>query len=541
MSEAGSRGVRYPAEEYSVHPIPSREKKKAGKWDGHWAKSAQGICIAVCIFCSFIAWVIIASTPYMRTFYVQDGQTWPFHLVMFLTIVSWLLFICCYAYFASSQPHKRRRTPWKLREMQFNITMTVLVFLAFIIEATNVWRWDFSQGFTMDPALMMGGMGGSMAYRPRNGQLNPRMMQNMLGPNSGRNMAFAAGSGAQNNFCAQYPQDCSNLVSLMAGINPFFGHHVFAAIMLAILFIVTVVALVFSVLAYRKWREEYLAATSPPPSVYSASTRRSEQSPGFFDGLLAWFGNLKTTITERGAEAKDSLMKVVKRDGGAADENDVDIGDPEDKYGFNAAKPTDEKDLLANGDAGSIHSVIDDLPPPDYPESASKSRRSSKSNYSKSRESNYSKSRESERSRRGDSKPRDYDDSRSHRSSRSRRHDEDDRRSSRHYDDDRRSSKHDDDDRKSRRSTKSRAESEHTTKSDHRSSSRHSDRGSRSSSRHNDRRRSRGDRRSRDRDDRRRSSHSKDGSKDDTVVSVATSDKNSGGAGGDPQSPSMLV
>ena len=49
-----------------------------------------------------------------------QGATWPFHMVMFFTIMGWLCVSILYILFTSGYHRRRKRKPWPSYELYFN-------------------------------------------------------------------------------------------------------------------------------------------------------------------------------------------------------------------------------------------------------------------------------------------------------------------------------------------------------------------------------------------------------------------------------------
>jgi hypothetical protein len=255
--------------------------------------------------------------------------------------------------------------------------------------------------------------------------------------------SMSANMGMQR-YCMQRPRECQDLMSLMAGINPYFGNHVFGAIMLVVSLLGTLAGSIYSILAYRKIKRE---------SSYDITAK---DGGNMLDRIRDQFSQYGNSISTRGVEVKERIAKMVNKENTA--DNTVEIGDADEVYGFKSAEDDDiEKRAISENGYASTRGRGDD-PPPDYhyPESTTKSYHSSKSYNSRS-DRDYAKSTSSSHSR-------------SHRSRRSRSRD------------------YDDDDRRSRRSSGSRYSHMKSSSSHHKSSD-HSSSNSRRSSRSRDRER----------------------------------------------------
>lgn len=423
---ANRHTVHYPEHEFTVHNVPRRKQKSGISWNGKYAKSVQGICAIFCIVVSMLAFLIIGFTPYTNPIYVLERQTWPFHLVMFFTIITWMLFCAAYAFFIMSKDEKYPDVSWTARKMQFNIAMSVLVLTALLIEATNIWRWDFSGQHGTNIAMMgMGNsmnMGGGMGRMQSVGGMGGYRGGSMGGWGAGRfgggamnNMGVRAGSMNANmgmqSYCVRYPRQCNDLMSLAAGVNPYFGNHLFGCVLLVLLLIGVLVAAVNSTLEYRKEKQD--------EAFYDVASKHSDNN--ILDRVRNRVSALGNTISTRGVEMKEKISKAVKRDD--VNEDDIDMGADAEEYGFKAA------DQLEKGlDLHVVEKPIvvrNDSPPPGYPESTTKSYQyhSSKSNNTSRSDRMYEKSSSSSsRSHQSRRRSRDYDDDRRSRRSSGSRH-----------------------------------------------------------------------------------------------------------------------
>lgn len=181
--------------------------------------------------------------------------------------------------------------------------MWLVAVFAVILEATNLWRWDFSGGFTITTSQMgagVGGIGGGFGNFGANIPIRPGSLNS--------NMAMQS-------YCRQYPRDCSDVMALITGINPFFGNHIFGLIMLVVHLIAVSVAVVHSIFMYRRFKRDYSPGGKPP---------KPEEAP-LKDkvGYQVW--NVRTTISNWGKETKEKLLDMIQRD---PDEEEVQKPDP---------------------------------------------------------------------------------------------------------------------------------------------------------------------------------------------------------------------
>nr|XP_039256938.1 uncharacterized protein LOC120333672 [Styela clava] len=225
--------------------------------DCNYARSLQGICKVVQICIIGLAWIMVAASPYWRPIFVMEGITWPFHVVMLLSIWVWLSTIFMYCLFMSgyhlSQSHKN----WPKIEFIFNMVMVIMVLIAAALEAGNVWRWDMSRG-----SVLTGGTAYSSYY------------QYGLRPG----MSFTQTLNF-NSYCAQRPYDCSDYFNLLAGNNSYYTNHLFAVVLLIFGLIAYLVSTFF---AWRTWRvferDMYKPGEMPKPTVWMRMQYRVEKA-----------------------------------------------------------------------------------------------------------------------------------------------------------------------------------------------------------------------------------------------------------------------
>jgi len=337
-----------------------RRRRRRVKWNGNYARGVQGICKAFCIFASLLAVIIIGSSPYGRPLYVREGVTWPFHIVMFLSVVSWLLFTAAYVFFVTGQQADCPHVPWPTRELQFNIVMFLLALFALILEAANLWRWDFSGGFTITTSQMgagVGGIGGGFGAFGANIPIRPGSLNS--------NMAMQS-------YCRQYPRDCSDVMALVTGINPFFGNHIFGLIMLVVLVISISIGLVHSIMMYKRFKRDYSPGGKPPKAKIQEAPLKDKV------GYQIW--NIRTNITNWGKETKDKLLDMIQREpdeegevgGVKTDPSSVGVKDQYLEEGgfYDEDEFTDYSESVKTG---FISESTTQPPPGYYPESSSPS------------------------------------------------------------------------------------------------------------------------------------------------------------------------
>merc|ERR1712227_789220 len=180
-------------------------------FDTRYAKSRQGIFKIVQWIISFIAWICIACTPYMKRIFVS-GVTWPFHFVVFFTIMGWLCVSILYILFTSGYHRRRKRKPWPSYELYFNATMIFWFFTAVMIESFNLWRWNY--GPYKEPVNHAGHSAPSTMYG---------------GAVSSNNQHYYQGWDPKL-YCRQRPQECHDYMNAVIYYNPYYPTHIFATI-----------------------------------------------------------------------------------------------------------------------------------------------------------------------------------------------------------------------------------------------------------------------------------------------------------------------
>jgi len=199
--------------------------------DQTYAKSKQGIFKVVLIILSFIAWICVACTPYVKRMFVIGGQTWPFHMVMFFTITANVALIIVYSLFVSGYHRRRKRKPWPTYELYFNAWLTVWFFIAAIIESCNAWRWNYGP-YT-------------------NSYTNSNHM-----PGSDTRYDMGVGNNNQGwthgwdmkRYCQMYKSDCHRRLDATLNYNGYYATHIFVCVAL---WAAVVLSLVATYLAYQ--------------------------------------------------------------------------------------------------------------------------------------------------------------------------------------------------------------------------------------------------------------------------------------------------
>jgi len=195
----------------------SRAQNNNVCFDTRYAKSKQGIFKVIQWIISFIAWICIACTPYTKRIFVQ-GATWPFHMVMFFTIMGWLCVSILYILFTSGYHRRRKRKPWPSYELYFNATMIFWFFTAAMIESFNLWRWNY--GPYKEPVNHAGHSAPSTMYG---------------GAVSSNNQHYYQGWDPKL-YCRQRPQECHDYMNAVIYYNPYYPTHIFATICLWVIF-----------------------------------------------------------------------------------------------------------------------------------------------------------------------------------------------------------------------------------------------------------------------------------------------------------------
>lgn len=119
--------------------------------------------------------------------------------------------------------------------------------MAGTLQSVHVWRWDYRNGLPLQSQMPAQSMGGNRG--------------NYFGGGIG-NLGLSGGLGSSN-FCGgaqgspSTQRDCMELLQAMAGINQYYGHHIFAAIFLWIIVCEFMVSLWLAYRTYRKFNERY--------------------------------------------------------------------------------------------------------------------------------------------------------------------------------------------------------------------------------------------------------------------------------------------
>lgn len=231
--------------------------------DCNYARSVQGICKIVAIILLGLAWIVIAASPYWRPIFVIGGQTWPFHIVMLISVVVWLATLFMYCLFMSGYHLNMGHYNWPKFELFFNICASLLVLLAACLEAGSVWRWDMRNGNVLNG----GANGGSYSNYYQYG----------LRPGMSFTQTLNFGS-----YCGSRPQDCRDYFSLLAGNNTYHANHIFGTVFL---FFSVIAYLVSTYFAYRTYqvfqRDMYKPGELPKPTMWMRFTYQIEQATNF--------------------------------------------------------------------------------------------------------------------------------------------------------------------------------------------------------------------------------------------------------------------
>ena len=91
-------------------------------FNSKYSMSLGGLCKTLQIVCLLVTWAIIASTPYWRRYMIIEGVTWPFHLVMLITIVVWLSTLCLYFIFLMGWHFSYKSIMWPGVDLWFNVS-----------------------------------------------------------------------------------------------------------------------------------------------------------------------------------------------------------------------------------------------------------------------------------------------------------------------------------------------------------------------------------------------------------------------------------
>ena len=205
-----------------------------------YAMSMQGLCKALQIVCLLVTWAVIAATPYWRRYFIIDGYTWPFHIVMLLSITLWLVTVGLYFVFLLGWHFSYKSISWPGVELWYNFVGCVMMIAAAILQSCHVWRWDYRNGLPLQSQMPAGYTGnGRNMYQGGIGN---------LGLSGGLGGASLCGMGNNRYGGSRTHRDCMELLQAMAGINVYFGHHVFATIFLWI------VVIEFIVSTYLAWK-----------------------------------------------------------------------------------------------------------------------------------------------------------------------------------------------------------------------------------------------------------------------------------------------
>jgi len=244
-------------------PYLSVERKRMTgcKCYNAYCKSVQGICKIAFMICAFLVFVIIGASPYFEPIFVLDYQTWPFHLVMLFDIVSWISVIIAFAFFTSGYHLNQPHIAWPKRELIFNCIVLAMVFLAMMLELTNIWRWD--------PSNIRDGIGDASRYiRIRYG--------NTYGGLGGYGMGGPVyGTGGRNSYYCGIVDSrfCDSYLLLLQNYNPYLANHIIAGVLLVVLFVIQIIAFSYSYRTYRRFKRDMSRGGAEPEPKLKLWTR----------------------------------------------------------------------------------------------------------------------------------------------------------------------------------------------------------------------------------------------------------------------------
>nr|CAB3262587.1 uncharacterized protein LOC100180658 [Phallusia mammillata] len=288
--------VHYPQND--VYPPRRRRRNKGCSCDESYAKSLQGICKVIALVMGALTFIIVGASPYWRPIFVLEAVTWPFHVVMLVTILVWLATLTMYGLFLSGQHLEYPHVAWPTVELQFNVVATIFILFASILEASNVWRWDMSRGFGAG-TIGLGGAGGTSSlsgygYRP--------------GMTFSQSLNF-------NSYCSRYPNDCTDYFSLLTGHNSYYGNHIFATILLFLLVICYLVSTYFAFRTWRVFKRDMYKNRDPNKPL---------PKPSAWERFRYRMSEVKMPTT---SGVRDRMSKMLNRnDGEAVPSNDVEVG-----------------------------------------------------------------------------------------------------------------------------------------------------------------------------------------------------------------------
>jgi len=276
-----------------------------------YCTSLQGLCKALQICSLLVTWAVIASSPYWRRYFVIGGVTWPFHLVMLITISTWICCSCLYILFLLGWHFSYRSINWPGVELWYNVSALVGMIAAGTLQSVHVWRWDYRNGLPLQSQMPAQAMGGNRG--------------NFFGGGIG-NLGLSGGLGSSN-FCGgaqgspSTQRDCMELLQAMAGINQYYGHHIFAAIFLWIIVCEFMVSLWLAYRTYRKFNERYFSDTQsqrePGMSVYDeeptcgSCSSLCEETTNAFKQNVGSIRNSTRRLINRDTAEQDTLKGSV--------------------------------------------------------------------------------------------------------------------------------------------------------------------------------------------------------------------------------------
>merc|ERR1712226_699868 len=224
---------------------------------------------------------------------IIEGVTWSFHLVMMITIVVWLSTLCLYFIFLMGWHFSYKSIMWPGVDLWFNILSLMALIIAAALESAHVWRWNYRNGLPLQSQLPAYAMNSNRNSLYGSGIGN-------IGLSGGLGSRHFCGGGG---YSVSNQRDCMEMLQAMAGINLYYGHHIFSTIFLWVCVILYVVSTFIAWRLYREFEKRYFNDTNgshaPGMSAYL-----DDLTCGNCCDIFDVFGDMKETMSQALSDIK---------------------------------------------------------------------------------------------------------------------------------------------------------------------------------------------------------------------------------------------
>lgn len=217
--------------------------------DDQFVKSKEGILKILQVLFGAIAWIIMASLPYMRMIYTQ-GHTAPFHAIMTLELLAWIATVLILISKACGTGMNSKGFAGCMYKSTWVFVVNAVLFLFFLISAcilaTNAKRFDLGSS-----AYSSFGNRGKVQEMNRYGYEIGRSTQD--GDAGGFNLGSCDSFNVNQPYCAMHAEECRKFfddcmkIASGTGYNKYYVNAITACVFA---FITTILYLASMVLAF---------------------------------------------------------------------------------------------------------------------------------------------------------------------------------------------------------------------------------------------------------------------------------------------------